>query len=211
MRPISGTATELVDRSVACGSPPAGERGPIVRTTAVSTGCDLPFTIIGANGSTSVVARTWSSSGCAHEGGADRRLGAQPRRQVHRVAEAGVGPPGRSADHPGEHPTTVEPGPHTKRALVGEHGERHAQQVLLVELGRRRCPGGEVVLAAVAGDIGVDQVHVVELGVRRDLGTECIEGIDHRVGAGRREQRVDPRELDEGHGDDAVLAARRRR
>ena len=90
------------------------------------------------------------------------------------------------------------------RSRVGDRAQGAEQPALVVGLGPRHAADQDD-LAAVLVDVAGQEGHAGIVG--RDLhgAHDRVQGVGHRVGPARREQRVDPAEPDERHGGDPVL------
>ena len=134
-----------------------------------------------------------------------RGLDRHPRREVDGVALDRVGTPERGAEVAREHRPPADADLDRQRAGTVQHPPGDAQHPLLVVVRTPRRPGREHDLAAVAGEVGLEERHVVVRAGALDVEHHLVQGGRERVGPFRTQQLVGSREPHERHRDHPML------
>ena len=133
------------------------------------------------------------------------RARGQPRGEIDGVAGDGVRASCQRADVAGEREAAVCTGAEREADVPADDRAQCAQHRLLVVPGRRRRAAGEVDLAAVGVDVGLEPREADLRGRVPDDGAQRGQPLEQRVFALRRQHAVAAGPLHEPGGDLAVL------
>ena len=135
-------------------------------------------------------------------GGRPRR---KARRDVDGVSHHRIPPAVRRSDRRGEHRAPADAGLHRQGRLGFDDVPQRQQQPLLVLADHPRNAGAQPDLAAIGGDVGIEEADFVAIGRLLHEPDELIEAPRRRHGPLSGDQLVEAPETDERNSSRSVL------